>query len=608
MKNKLRFIAFYALFWMVFFTISRLYFIVINYHFIKKFDLLLILQCFRHGWVMDLSATGYLMLIPGLLLVFFALVRKDFILKALHWYTFVFVGIIALLIVSDAKLYGFWGYRMDSTPLLYLKTPQEAFASVSVGEILINILSAALIAGLFIFIYRRFVIPSAKNFIARWWHSLPLLGITLLLFIPIRGGFGVAPMNTGWVYYCNQNFLNHAAINEFWNLGFSLSEMNDTFERYHFYSEKDAKKLSQPLMQPNEKADTILLKNNRPNVIVLIVESFTANVIEPLGGHAGLTPRFNQLAKEGILFRNFYANGDRSDKGIVAILSGFPSQPSTSIIKYPGKTKSLPRLPLNLKNAGYHTAFYHGGDINFANMRSYLMDSYFDEIISKNDFPSNTWNSKWGAHDHIVLQRLYNDLSKAQQPFFYTCFTLSSHEPFEVPSHFMPGPSQSSKFMNAIYYTDSCIGNFVDKCRTQPWWNNTLIIILADHGHPEPDRLSNYAPRKFHIPMLWIGGVIKQNGTVNKFASQSDLAGTLLNQINLSSQEYTYSRNIFSHSYPSVVQYVFNNGFGQLKDSTDLVFDFGFNKVIQTNILHPDSGVIRGKAFVQRIYNDIESR
>ena len=608
MFRRLSFFGYYGLFWLCFFILSRTYFLVFTAKNLIGIGIVDIFNIYRHGLIMDLSAMAYLMVLPGILLTLSIVINSKFIISAIRIYSIFFIVIIGLLVVSDAELYKFWGFRLDITPLLYLKTPGEAFASVSNGLIIRQLLLAiVLIAGI-IFCYQKVFYRYKEFEKLPFLYSSVMLLFVVILIIPIRGGFGIAPMNTSKVYFSKNNYMNHAAINLFWNVGFSLSEINPNENQYHYFNEDKQKILISSLLSQNTLSDRFLLKTNKPNIIILVLESFSSKVIGSLGGKQNVTPNINKLSLEGILFTNFYASGDRSDKGLVAILSGYPAQPSTSIIKFASKSQSLPKLSVSLKDAGYNSSFYYGGDIDFANMRSYLINSGFDKIVSKDNFPSSTYNSKWGSHDHIVLDRFYNDICVQRQPFFNVLFTLSSHEPFEMPNNSNTGDDSSSKLMNAIHYTDSCVGNFVAKARLQPWWQNTLIIMVADHGHPDPGNSPNHVPEKFKIPMLWVGGAVIKPEKISKYASQIDIASTILHQIKISSANYNFSKNIISNE-EQFAFYTFNNGFGYLTPSEGVVFDCDFNKVlVKTGKPSTNNDLDKGKAYLQNIYKDLNAR
>ena len=407
MKKRISLFFAYGLFWLIYFLVVKAFFLAFNWSQILNISLLDVFKVFEHGFSMDLSTSSILLLVPGLLIFSTTLYNYRAYAIILHSYTIILLVLITLLVVGDAELYGYWGYRIDVVVLNYLKTPKEAFASVSIWVIVRQLIIASILFLTFIYGYRKTIM---KMIVLPKVH--PAFGLLMLfliasLIIPIRGGFGIAPMNTGRVYFSSNNFLNHSGINVLWNMGFSISEHKNVHEQYNYFKTEQVRELTNPLLNQNLPPDSMVLKTSRPNIIILMLESFSAKVIEPLGGLPGITPNIDKLCSEGILFTNFYANGDRSDKGIISILCGYPAQPVTSVIVYSNKTESLPKLFINMKEIGYQTSFYYGGDLDFANMRSYLLASKIDHIVSKDDFPASTYNSKWGSHDHIVLKRFY---------------------------------------------------------------------------------------------------------------------------------------------------------------------------------------------------------
>jgi phosphoglycerol transferase MdoB-like AlkP superfamily enzyme len=353
---------------------------------------------------------------------------------------------------------------------------------------------------------------------------------------------------------------------------------------------------------------TSLITKEKPNVIVIILESFTAKIIEPLGGLPNVTPSLNNLIKEGILFTNFYASGDRTDKGLVSILSGYPAQPRTSIIKYPEKTQSLPYLPKAMEKIGYHTSFVYGGDIGFANMESYLTNSGFSTITDDNDFSSDIDNSKWGVADHYIFNQLLTECDTAQNPFFKVMLTLSSHEPFEVPMKpVFEGDDERSKFLNACFYTDKSLGEFIRQAKKKEWWNNTLIIITADHGHrfPNPEELKE--KERFKIPMLWLGGALaKQDTTIETFGIQTDISNTLLRQVGSGSNDFTFSKNLMAADVKSFALYIFNNGFGYVSPTHENIYDFDLQNYLKKE--GDETELPFGKAYMQKLFHDYNAR
>ncbi len=299
-------------------------------------------------------------------------------------------------------------------------------------------------------------------------------------------------------------------------------------------------------MVKSEQPTRPLLNTPKPNIIIIILESFTANIMEPLGGMKDITPNLNKLVPEGVLFDHFYASGDRTDRGLIAILSAYPAQPETSIIRFPQKTQNLPFLSRALQKLDYHTSFVYGGDIGFANMESYLYTAGFSHITEDGDFNGSLNNSKWGVADEFVFRRTLEECDTARSPFFKVMLSLSSHEPFEVPMKpIFQGTDERSLFLNACLYTDKSLGEFIASAKQKPWWNKTLVIITADHGHrfPNPEELKE--KERFKIPMLWLGGALTKRDTViHTLGGQTDIANTVLAQLDSPQTNFKFSKNM----------------------------------------------------------------
>jgi len=518
------------------------------------------------------------------------------------------VFFITLIVVIDLQVFNTWGYRIDATPLYYLKSPHEAWASLSSSPLFQLFISFVILLFIASYIVYRIITRNIDN----WNHieNLPFIPISVIcllaLFVPIRGSLGISPMNQSTVYFSTNNFANISAVNAPWN--FMSSIVNGTYNKVNPFTYLPKESLSETIKElylTSNSTQYVLKKEiKKPNIIFIIWESFTKKATEKLIGGESVTPQFNALKSEGIYFSNIYASGDRTDKGLPAVLSGYPAQPTASIITEPNKSAKLPVLSKDFGNNAYSTAFYYGGETEFANIKSYLYEADFQRIVSKQDFEAKDWNSKWGAHDGAVYNKFLNDHSKINQSFFSTLLTLSSHEPFEVPitTKFI-GEDAESKFMNAMFYADQSFGNFIAEAQKQTWWKNTLIVVIADHGHRIPE--TGTKADDFKIPMLWLGGALDKKGMeVKNVCSQIDLASTILRQLNLNAYAYNWSKNIFDVNTKQWAFFAFNNGFGYVNQSKDYVFDNIGQKIIQSrgNISSKDQDY--GKALMQRMFQD----
>jgi phosphoglycerol transferase MdoB-like AlkP superfamily enzyme len=611
MQKRLIAISCYALFWLSFFFLSRLFFIFVQYHSSFQNSIGGLLGAFWNGAKLDISTTGYYLLLPLMGIIPGVILTGNWFRLFVRWYTYFMIVFSSLIIVSDANLYSYWGFRMDYTPMLYLKTPREAFASVSTFKIIQLLCSIMIMSACYIFIYKKFIDRLFLGFKKIRYQIAGLLLFIVLwgaLIIPIRGGFGLAPINAGTVYFSNKMFLNHAAINAVWNVGTSALTQKPVKNPYEFGDLSVATSIVDTLTLKKGIPEKVL-NNNRPDIILIVLESFSGYLIGPLGGDSLVTPNFNRYAREGILFSNFYASGTRTDKAMPAILDGYPAQPAQSIIKEPKKSQSLPSLVKILNENGYHSSFWYGGEINFANFNSFVIGSGFNEIITKNNFDPANYNSKWGVHDHILFQAIKDSMQSIQEPFLKVILTLSSHEPFDVPMKAVfTGSDEMSKYKSSVYYADKTLGSFLDWAKGTEWWKNTLVVMVADHAARIYSDMPNYKQNVFRIPMLWIGGAISKKGLrIEKLGSQVDIPTTLLNQMGISAS-FPFAKDLLSDQSKSFAFYTYNEGFGFITDSSAVGFDLKSKMTVLTEGKDTEAAEKKGKAYLQVLFNDYLKR
>ena len=399
-------------------------------------------------------------------------------------------------------------------------------------------------------------------------------------------------------------FLNHSAINAVWNVGTSAFTQKPVKNPYEFGDLSIAKNVVDSLTVKKGSPEKVL-NTSKPDIIIIVLESFSGYLIGPLGGDSLVTPNINRYAREGILFTNFYASGTRTDKAIPAILDGYPAQPAQSIIKEPKKSQSLPSLVKILNDHGYHSSFWYGGEINFANFNSFVIGSGFHEIITKSNFDPANYNSKWGVHDHILFQTLKDSMKSIKEPFLKVVLTLSSHEPFDVPMDpVFKGSDDMTKYKNSVYYTDKTLGSFLDWAKSTDWWKNALIMMVADHCARVYSDMPNYKQNVFKIPMLWVGGALSKSGMrVLKLGSQVDIPITLLDQLGISG-DFPFSKDLLSDQSKSFAFYTYNEGFGFITDSSAAAVDLKSKMVVLSEGKNPEYAEKKGKAYLQVLFSD----
>ncbi|MBN8578515.1 MAG: sulfatase-like hydrolase/transferase [Cytophagales bacterium] len=605
MRHRLRFFGLLALYWMGFFTLARIIFFVYQLPQTQSLSFYEVAMPLLLGLRMDAAMAGYWLLLPGLLLVASAFTSTRFCYYAIGSTTTLLLLVSCMLVAGDIELYKHWGFRINTTPLMYLQ--REALSSVNPGVLILLIAIFVILFGSFCWLYWRRLAPQLLTLPAMGTkRALTWLLITAALLLPIRSSISVAPLNTGVVYFHKtKSFPNHAGINPVWNFFKSVSKSNRINYPADFYQALELTSQFDSLMHTQGATFLIDTTVARPNVLLIILEGFTSKIIEPLGGLTNITPQFNALASEGILFENFYASGDRTDKGLVSILSAFPAQPRTSIIKFPEKTEHLPFISNVFNQHGYTTSFVYGGDIGFANMESYVNLAGFSHITEEGDFDEALDDSKWGVADHFVFDRMLTELDTTTAPFFKVMLSLSSHEPFEVPMKtVIAGNDEGSLYLNACYYTDKSLGEFIAQAKQKPWWHNTLVIITADHGHRFPDVQELKDKSRFKIPMLWLGGAITQPGSrIKTFAGQPDIAATLLAQLKIEPHaEFKFSKNILAPVVHPFAVYVFNNGYGYVSPTHESIYDFELKDYVHNT--GNTTELRNGTVYIQTLFNE----
>lgn len=586
-----------------------------------------------HGLPLDLSMAGYLSVIPGFLSIAVVWLKRDLVKPIMNIYFIIASLFITCSFLLNASLYPYWKYPLDSTPLFYFFTsPADAIASVSIWQVILSvIILIVLTIGVWFTLrmrgekrqqysrysygYGGFGSGKRNRFDDFDRHrgrtSIILLLLTGLLFLPIRGGITVSTMNTGQAYYSQNAYLNHSAVNPLFSLLESITHQEDFASLYRFMKDKEADKIFATMTSTSDENTYPLLneatfKKGTPDILIVIMESFASDIMPSMGSYKNVAVCLDSIAQQSILFTRFYANSFRTDRGMVSILSGYPAQPTTSIMRYPRKTSQLPSIARNLaKYKNYKTTYYYGGDADFCNMRSYLVSQGYQHIISDANFPIEDKLSKWGVPDHILAAKMMEDI-KAQQnekrPMLRILQTSSSHEPFEVPYHRL-----KDKRLNAFAYTDSVMGAIVREYRKLPRWKNTLIVFVPDHVGGYKENLNDHDRSRYQIPLILAGGAISRPMKVGIIGSQHDIAATLLGQLGVEHREFTFSKNMMSDATPKFAFFAVNDAFGIVSEENSLIYDNRAKRIVY------DKGekgfnLKRGQAYLQKLYDDLAKK
>jgi phosphoglycerol transferase MdoB-like AlkP superfamily enzyme len=441
----------------------------------------------------------------------------------------------------------------------------------------------------------------AVGFKSRWFaYPIWFVIFFALTFLGIRGRTGLSPIGWAVAYWSDNQFINQLGLNGLYTLGrATIEEGNDPrlsylpeSERFPFVPLSEGIDSIQAMLgQPNdtwlEPGKSLRRLTSQPpapwgfnaNVVIVVMESWTAKLTGSLGCPRNLTPRFDSLSSHGILFTDFYANGVRSNYGLGAILCSFPSLPGRSIMTRYNAAHPFVAISEILKQRGYYNIFAYGGDIEFDNMRGFLTTKGYDITLDDAYFGKEHVFAKWGVPDHVVFSRLVTMIDTLPRPFNLTVFTLSNHEPFDLPDSGVQrysDNSNTSRLYNVQLYADKAIGDFVDEFRSHQAFDSTVFVFVSDHCKRGGDRFL-LDPFGFQIPMLIYAPKLVGDSAlrVHTVGGQIDVIPTLMSVLGGEYRHESWGRNLLDAA---------DSGFAFVNDANDaaiiisrLIFRDNFN-------------------------------
>ena len=517
-------------------------------------------------------------------------------------YIVLVLAFVVVVTVGDIVMYHHWKFKLDSCIFNYMSSPGSAGASASAVYI-VTCLSLAAIGIVGTIVIAILMTPKRIMEEGRGINRTNFLATGALLVFTFWGITGQRCTEAS-VFEFQPIVLNHAAVNTTGHMLHSFwIYLQAPNKQVRSMKDEECDDLMRDLYpeQMDDITDT-LLTTNRPNVLTIQVESLGASFVETLGGAEGVTPELCKWMQRGVNFTNAWSNSFRTDRGTVSVLSGYLSYPTYSLMMEDDCLGYFPSLASTLAAKGYSTDYLYGGDSENMNKRKYLFASGFQKVwdIRNIDVPEEERDA-WGANDSISFQRLYNILTTRKDSAWYFGYqSISSHEPWTVPYHRL-----ENEVYNAFAYTEHCLGTFLDSLSKTPVWENLVVIIFADHGSMY--QLDYQHPMFFRMPLLMVGGAVREPRTYNMFVSQSDIVGTLLAQMQISNKEYPWSRNVLSRNYRYPFVYTTYPSGMLFADSTGVtMMDLQSGCVVFSDGEDGDTRVLRTKAILQHSYDRLK--
>ncbi|MFA8450012.1 MAG: LTA synthase family protein [Bacteroidales bacterium] len=616
MIRLLKYTVLQFVFWILFFAVNRLVFLLYYMKTISIENIAFseVLKTFPNAFKLDMSTACYF-LIPSFILFFFQsrLKKKRFFSILNAAITYLLIIVYSFITGGEMGVYGEWKTKLSYKALSYFQHPAEVYNSTSVFSFFFLLVLVLLIIIVSIYSYNRFFYSRGLNYVKLWKHNIAYAIIAIpLMFIGIRGGFQEIPITQSESYFSKHNILNLSAVNNAYNLGLSVMETGEFLNKNPFMSMPDAEadKIVTDLYKLKKDSTYQVLNTAKPNIVMVILESWSGDLIESLGGKPGITPRFAELEKEGLLFTQHYSSGNRSQQAMASFFSGFPAIPVTTITNHPDKYHNLPSMIKQLNTDGYSTSFYFGGQLNYGNIKAYLVFNEFGKIVEGEDLPKDLPRGKLGVPDGDMFPEHIKALNKEKQPFYSAIFTLSSHSPYDQPMKpVIDWAGNENPFINSAYYSDRSLGEYMAKAKQQDWYKNTLFVIVADHSH---NTYRNWPLESFvyhKVPLLLCGGALKQEyrgKQDSRIVMNTDITSSILTQLGLSSNDYPYSKNLFDYYCPEFAYFELNNGFGWKTKKGEFIYNKEIERpyLEKVDSLNRDTLLIQGKAYSQKVFKD----
>ena len=623
MSYYLKYLFRLLILWLVFFTAQRLLFII---HYVGDIDVSVaeLLTLPWHALRMDLSSFAYIMGIPLILLAitaFFNGRAQVISLKIVNGFILFFGLITSILFASELVSYHEWRTKLSSKIFVHFETPSEVFRTSSGSYtgwfVFYLIIQLLLFYFLFRWLLKNFK-PGAnsKPFLKRSLDFLLVIIIGGALFgMSIRGGLQKIPISATNAYYSQSQIINDISVNSIWNfIHMTFQHFKKDIEgMYNHLNENEAALITKELYAYAQIDSVKILKNSRPDIIFISLESWAGNMIGALGNPDHITPNFDQLVKEGLFFTNIYANSTTSETGHTAIFSGYPTVPGIAISSESAKCRKLPSIFKDLKAEGYHSSYYFGGSLAYGNIGGYLTEMKVDRQTDENDL-SLTPKGDLGIHDEAMFPYFISELKKAQSPFIYGLFSQSTHAPYDMPMHGIKNhPKNVEGYVNSMVYTDIELKKLVEALKKLPNFDNTLVVFVADHGKTNYNNNNIYSADFYHIPLLFWGGALKQDyigKIVDKIGSQSDIVSTVLHQLNLPTTAYHWSKDLLNPNVPNWALTASTMSFGIIDTSGYAAYHTINEKMVNStykNQKETNAALKRSRALVETIYREFRN-
>ena len=493
-----------------------------------------------------------LLLLCGFCLrLFIPSIRKGWCKAGLLFTMGLYIFLMITNAISECIFWNEFGVRYNFIAVDYLVYTNEVIGNIMESYPIIPMVLGVLLVAVLICwrIFRRQDFSEAGNS-----GMIPFLATFAIYAFLFTGSFFWLRFSYRNLQSAN-NYATELQCNGCWNFLEAYSSSTLEYDRfYQMLPTDEASALKLALC--NQDGDGVqAIRDSVPvikkNIVVIAVESLSADFLSAYGNEDGITPNLDTLIEKSLVFDNLYAAGNRSVRGLEALTLCIPPSAGESIIKRPGNA-GLFSTGTVLRANGYTTSFIYGGDSYFDNMRTYFSGNGF-EIIDKTSYPKEdiTFANIWGTCDedsYRVALKEFDKKAGSGTPFHAIIFTISNHRPYTFPEGKITYDGEMKSRSAAVKYTDFAIGQFLAEASRKSWFANTVFVIVADHCASSAGKTS-IPVDKYHIPaIVYSPGFIRPQ-RVEKLCSQIDLMPTVFSLLHFSYDSKFYGQNILDSEY-----------------------------------------------------------
>lgn len=530
---------------LIFYSIERFQFLLWNWSFYQSQSIADISLAFFHALRFDISAIAILAALP--FLVFWmvqVLIQRPLSLKAQRWLAVLFVLFqLPLMVINlgDAEFINFLGRRYTFDALFFFREIPGKFWALFTTYWFLNLINfLILLAYAVLNIYWLPQKLHSQKF-PGWKKSFAMGFVILLcLTVAIRGGLQRKPINFAHAQVFLNPMMNNLVLNS--SFTFLQTIKRQTLPRDHFFETDEMLKWVHFGI-----SETSLLETARPqlqpNIVLIILESFSLEYMGRPHQGEGYTPFLDELSKKSIFFPNTFANARRSIEGIGAILGGIPALMNEPFISSQYLTNYFLGAGTWLKKKNYHTSFFHGAQNGSMYFDQFMGSAGVENYYGLNEYPNpQDTDGTWGIWDEPFLLWMNKKISAFPEPFFSTVFTLSSHHPYAIPDKYKGKfPRGTDEIHESIGYTDYSLRKFFEAAEKEPWFQNTIFILTADHTFKPHRPGYNNEIGHYRVPLIiYSPGIELPKPDETQVVQHIDILPTILDLVGLPEKEKNY--------------------------------------------------------------------